>query len=202
MTSGSRIAPAVIISVVLHVSIAALLWPAMTNGPRANSLPTHQSIAVEFIISKVITAEQQPERPRPLSPRPAVAAPIPVPILESVPASTAPASATVDAAVTTPPTNVLPLIEPKFDAAYLHNPKPVYPLMAKRLGEQGKVVLRVSVSREGSVNKLAIITSSGSSRLDNAACQAVAKWQFIPATQGNEKVAAEILVPINFQLES
>ena len=37
---------------------------------------------------------------------------------------------------------------PNFNAAYLHNPAPHYPSVSKRLGEQGRVLLRVQVSAD------------------------------------------------------
>ena len=37
----------------------------------------------------------------------------------------------------------------RFDADYLQNPKPKYPALSRRLGEEGKVVLRVRAERAG-----------------------------------------------------
>ena len=39
--------------------------------------------------------------------------------------------------------------QPRFDADYLNNPKPAYPSMSKRLGEEGQVLLRVLVGQDG-----------------------------------------------------
>jgi protein TonB len=89
----------------------------------------------------------------------------------------------------------------RFDAAYLDNPRPVYPLMARRLHEEGRVLLRVRVSVNGSAMEVDVHTSSGSSRLDQSALETVRRWKFIPARQGNEAVAAHVLVPIVFSLK-
>ena len=40
-------------------------------------------------------------------------------------------------------------VPPQFDAAYLRNPPPAYPALARRYREQGKVLLRVYVSAAG-----------------------------------------------------
>ncbi len=93
------------------------------------------------------------------------------------------------------------VVPPRFDAAYLNNPRPDYPRAAKRMGEQGKVMLRVYVSTAGTPEKVEVGTSSGSRRLDEAARLAVEQWKFLPARQGDVAVAAWVIVPITFALE-
>lgn len=90
----------------------------------------------------------------------------------------------------------------RFDADYLHNPKPVYPHASRRLGEQGKVLLRVFVSAAGLAEKVEIKLGSGFARLDQAAEEAVSRWRFVPAKRGEQAIAAWVQVPITFQLES
>ncbi len=94
------------------------------------------------------------------------------------------------------------LVGARFDADYLHNPKPVYPAESRRLGEQGRVVLRVRVSAQGLPLAVEIKQSSGFSRLDEAARAAVERWRFIPARQGSETVDSSVLVPLQFALET
>lgn len=90
----------------------------------------------------------------------------------------------------------------RFDAAYLRNPKPPYPALSRRLGEQGKVLLRVFVNAEGLAETVELKASSGSSRLDESALETVrGKWRFEPARQGDKPVGAWVVVPINFHLE-
>lgn len=96
-----------------------------------------------------------------------------------------------------------PVIEPpKFGAAYLNNPAPTYPPMARRLGEQGRVLLKVLVSESGNAEKVQIENSSGYSKLDQAAIEAVKQWTFVPAKRSNEAISAYVLVPIKFSLNS
>ncbi len=94
-----------------------------------------------------------------------------------------------------------PVIAARFDADYLQNPKPVYPALSRRLGEEGKVVLRVRVSAQGASLHVEIKQSSGYFRLDEAARAAVEKWRFVPARQGSEAVEASVLVPLHFTLD-
>jgi protein TonB len=89
---------------------------------------------------------------------------------------------------------------PRFDAAYLDNPRPAYPAVSRRGGEQGRVLLRVLVDAAGAPTQVSLQTSSGHERLDRAAQSAVARWRFVPARRGAEPVAAWVTVPIEFSL--
>lgn len=103
------------------------------------------------------------------------------------------------------PINVAPVPEaitaPRFDASYLDNPKPVYPATSRRLGEQGKVLLRVLVSAAGLAEKVELKASSNFARLDQAAQEAVGRWRFVPARRGEQAIAAWVQVPVTFQLD-
>ncbi|MFZ5793860.1 MAG: energy transducer TonB, partial [Pseudomonadota bacterium] len=105
------------------------------------------------------------------------------------------------AAPQAPPQPSAPVAPPRFDADYLDNPKPVYPPLSRRMGEEGKVVLRVFVDASGLPAQVEVRTSSGSERLDRAAVSAIGRWKFVPARQGSEAVAAWVLVPIVFSLK-
>jgi protein TonB len=145
----------------------------------------------------------------PPKPRPVTRKPEPAPTPQAVPLATpenAPAASTAVAPAPTPaPTSpVAAAAEPtqaRFDAAYLDNPKPSYPALSRRSGEQGKVMLRVQVSASGLPTDVQLHAGSGFSRLDNAALDAVRRWKFVPARLGSEPVAASVLVPIVFSLK-
>jgi protein TonB len=94
-----------------------------------------------------------------------------------------------------------PYQSPNFNAAYLNNPAPNYPSVSRRLGEQGLVLLLVQVMTDGTAGSVALKTGSGSIRLDQAALEAVKKWQFIPAKRGDQPVSASVVVPVRFSLE-
>ena len=89
---------------------------------------------------------------------------------------------------------------PSSDAAYLNNPKPGYPAISKRMGEQGKVVLRVLIGTDGLPQKVEINQSSGYDRLDRQAQEAVMRWRFVPGKRNGVPEAMWSLVPINFVL--
>jgi protein TonB len=115
-----------------------------------------------------------------------------------------PITAPVAVAPPAPPApSAPPKVElPSSDAEYLQNPKPVYSAMSRRLGEQGKVTLRVLVGADGKVEKVEINKSSGFDRLDQSAMNAVLQqWRFVPGKRGGVPEAMWHFVPINFVLE-
>ncbi len=67
----------------------------------------------------------------------------------------------------------MPVVPPNFNASYLENPAPAYPPLSRRVGEQGKVMLRVLVNTRGTADTVELRLSSGSSRLDDAAVESV-----------------------------
>lgn len=96
------------------------------------------------------------------------------------------------------PTAVEP---PQVAAAYLDNPKPAYPAIARRRRLEGTVLLEVLVSAEGRPIDLRLAESSGSAILDDAALGAVRGWRFVPAKRRDQPVEAQLRVPIRFRLD-
>jgi protein TonB len=111
-------------------------------------------------------------------------------------ASTAPV---VTPTVSTTP--ALPASQPaRYDADYLNNPAPDYPVFSRRRHEQGKVLVAVEVDERGAPRDVTLHQTSGHSRLDQAALQAVKRWRFVPARQGEVAIASTVIVPVAFSL--
>jgi periplasmic protein TonB len=128
--------------------------------------------------------------PAPPAPLPPIAAPVavtPAPPAPSTPPPAPPAPAKVEL--------------PRSDADYLNNPLPPYPPVSKRLGEQGRVVMRVYVGEDGAPQKAEMRTSSGFDRLDAAAAATVMRWRFKPGTRGGMPEAMWVNVPMDFKLD-
>lgn len=89
---------------------------------------------------------------------------------------------------------------PRYGVAYLNNPAPKYPAIAKRQGQQGRVLMRVLVTAEGAAKDVQLLSGSGFETLDDAALKAVRRWRFVPAKQGDTAVSAWVQVPIEFKL--
>lgn len=130
------------------------------------------------------------------TPSPATASP-PPPVV-ALPDAAPPAAAPVAVPVAT---TAVPVTPPVFDANYLRNPTPAFPAQSRRMGEQGRVVLRVLVAPAGDAAEVQVRTSSGFERLDHAARDAVRRWKFVPARRGAEPVPAWVLIPISFRLK-
>ncbi|MBT4887962.1 MAG: energy transducer TonB [Rhodospirillales bacterium] len=94
----------------------------------------------------------------------------------------------------------LKFVPPDCHAANLGNPKPIYPLQARKRNMEGVVLLRIEVSIAGVPLSISILESSGFPVLDRSARQAVQHWKFTPATKGGVAVTAMVEVPINFKL--
>lgn len=78
---------------------------------------------------------------------------------------------------------------------------PEYPAISRRMGEEGKLVLRVELDEHGRIDTAKVISSSGYERLDNAALDAVKSWQCNPSLRDGQPVRAEALQPFNFVLQ-
>ncbi|MBL8469369.1 energy transducer TonB [Methyloversatilis discipulorum] len=154
--------------------------------PVRKEQPLPQIAAAADAPTTTTVAPQPPAPPEPVAiDAPPVAEPSPAPVTA--------------APVVAPP----PVTPPKFNVAYLQNPRPAYPPMSKRLGEAGRVMLRVTVDANGLPTNVEISKSSGFSRLDDAALEAVRKWKFVPARRGDEAISGgQAFVPIDFGLNS
>lgn len=201
-----RLLSAVLVSVAHVVMIASLGYLAA----RPEIVEPVKAMAVRMFEDRpaVVPAPQLPEQ------KPVPAPPIkrtPPPILAAAPKTeaaaapnfaVAPQPEPVSAHAVAPSPVVGQVTAARFDADYLKNPKPVYPNASRRLGEEGKVVLRVRVSADGWPLSVDIKQSSGFSRLDEAAKMAVGQWRFVPARQGSDAIESSVLVPLNFALHN
>ena len=80
------------------------------------------------------------------------------------------------------------------------NIPPVYPHASSLLGEQGVVVVRMTIGADGLVRAVALLQSSGYPRLDEAALAAIGKWRFTPAVENGEPVDSMQDLPVRFLL--
>ncbi|MCW5603498.1 MAG: energy transducer TonB [Burkholderiales bacterium] len=226
---GRYLLPACIVaSAALH-ALAVVLWPSPVQDHDAQPLPVLDVVLVQPPPVAAPEPAPAPPVPRESARRPAVKSKVPpepaiaqkMPALESTPQSFAapdpqrvPAPVTAaphpekevpagaaSAAVSQPDVAGTRTTSPVFNATYLYNPPPSYPLVSRRLGEQGTVTLRVLVTREGLPVNIDVERSSGSRHLDRAAMETVRTWRFAPVRKGAQPVEAWVLVPVAFRLE-
>ena len=79
-------------------------------------------------------------------------------------------------------------------------PRPVYPRASQRRNEQGTVVVRVLISTQGTVVDVWVKNTSGHTRLDEAALNAVRKVKFKPYTENGVAYRAMADIPFDFVL--
>jgi len=176
-------------SFALHVAGAA--WSPW-NAERA---PAGEPQALRVALVAATARVAKPLTPPVATRRPRPAAPVSTPV--STPAE--PPSAATPAS---PPPGEREATEPpRYDPAYLENPPPPYPALARRLRLQGTVVLRVLVDVRGRAEDLRVGESSGASILDEAALDAVRAWRFVPARRGSMAIALWVDVPVRFRLQ-
>ncbi|MFD2378253.1 energy transducer TonB [Ottowia pentelensis] len=168
---------------------------AHTRAPAAQAAPGGQARAAPG-------AARAHPAPQPLAvaeaapTAPVVAvAPAPAPVAEPAPA---PPPSAAPVAAPAPPV----VVQPSSRAAYLNNPAPAYPAMSRRLGESGRVVVRVLIGTNGRAQEARIQQSSGYDRLDQVALETARdRWRYVPGTRGGVPEAMWFNVPINFVLE-
>lgn len=212
-----------------HVTLVAVLLAhvglvyGLASSQRA-SMPEE----LEHVIQMSLVQPEKPAQPEPVPPKPippkvvkkAVITPPPkvvepppiavaqaaestraVPVVEEPPKPVPVAEPVVAAAAPVPVVEAPPIEPPKFNADYLDNPSPVYPVVSRRMGEVGRVLLRVQVSEKGLPSRVLVKKTSGYERLDEAALDTVRNWKFVPAQQGGKPVEAWVVVPITFDLK-
>ncbi len=135
---------------------------------------------------------------RDLAPAPAPTVPDPAP--EPDAAASDQSSPTLATPAAEP--SAAPVVPPHVDKSRHNNPAPVYPPASRRRGEEGTVLLELWVGADGSVSEVSIKRSSGFVRLDRAAREAVRRWRYIPARQGNRPIEYRYLQPITFGLRA
>lgn len=191
------------ITVAMHALAAAAL---LSYEPARKALLSAAPIMIEILSPpRVEPPKPAPPadlpRPKPVSRQ--IERPVELPILVAPAQAPSPVMAppTPPAPVVEAPPAPLPVSAPVFSAQYLQNPAPPYPGLSRRMGEQGKVVLRVHVTPGGAADEVQVRSSSGSARLDESARDTVKTWKFVPAKRGPEAVPAWVLIPISFRLQ-
>ncbi|MDP3421901.1 MAG: TonB family protein [Thiobacillus sp.] len=181
----------------LMVSLLTPTVEAPQPQPKPEPKPQPSKPVTKPLPTPVLAAKPTPV------PQPVVETPKPTPLPEPVPELLPPPAPAPVAEAPKPAPPSPPTPTPPRPADYLNNPKPSYPALSKRLGEEGTVRLNILVNPDGSVVQLELAESSGHPRLDRAAIDTVqSSWKFEPARQGDTPVAAWVIVPIQFTLRS
>jgi len=163
--------------------------------------------------------EPTPEPPKPTPQKVKLDKPRPVEPPKPLPILVAEAPVTSDSEPVAPPSepvvetipepeSVIPLGPPMpvtmSSELSLSCPKrtpPDYPASSRRMGEQGRVMLRVELDETGHITSLRVAESSGHKRLDEAGLSAVKHWQCNAAKRDGKAVRSIAMQPFDFILE-
>ncbi len=209
--------PSLSLVLALHIAV----WWGMTHFKSDTTRPQPLPVINAVLLPPPEPPRVEPPQPRPEPPKPQPQRqperpPKPLPVLRTQ-AADAPElpPAPVEEVKLSPPPPVIappapsprpaaePVLElPRYNAAYLSNPPPAYPMMARRRGIEGTALIQAEVSAEGRCLRAELKKSSGADSLDQAALEAVKKWRFVPAKRGSQAVTAWVEVPITFKLDN
>ena len=147
--------------------------PPTPPPPQTSKLPEREALNIQDAPASNIPAAQPPNLP----------AAEPPPAQPPLPPAPAPIQARIDA-----PPRPLKAIRPE------------YPKASRQRGEEGDVVVVLSINAQGHVDSASVAESSGYQELDAAAIRAANKARFSPAKRGRTAVASEARVTITFRL--
>jgi protein TonB len=80
-------------------------------------------------------------------------------------------------------------------------PEPFYPNLSRRMGEEGKTLVRLFINESGAVEKVALAQSSGIHRVDQAALEAGMKVRCKPFIEFGKAIKVTAIQPYIFRLE-
>ncbi len=193
LRSSRRVLAAAGLSLMAHALVLASWHLHALSPPALGEIKPVEVTLMAETAPRVATRPPPRALPAP-TPR-AILRPAPPPTISAEPSSPA-------VSAPSPPARIEEtLIEARADVASLNNPKPPYPLAARRQGLEGTALLSVHVREDGWCTEVRLKQSSGHASLDNAALTTVQRWRFVPARRGNTPVDSWVDQPIRFRLE-
>ena len=101
------------------------------------------------------------------------------------------------------PANPQPAADRRAAAVGSTHTRPPYPPAARRLGQEGRVVLRLTISPQGAVVRADVVQSSGYPELDQTAqAWVIAHWRYQPAVTHGVPVTSQTMAAVRFDLNS
>jgi periplasmic protein TonB len=162
------------------------------------SSPVHTTHPDNSRKSEIPASEQVPEAPGPVETG-AVKKAVPEPLATS----RIPGKVAVDQSAETFPHGRETREEMTLGEAgaprFIHRESPTYPFLARKLGKEGKVVLRLTLDERGRQKDLEIIEKAGFG-FTEAAVQAIKKSILSPAQKDGKPVVSRVLIPVRFVL--
>ena len=182
IAQGSKEGKAVSLAITIAIQVGVVL--ALVAGLAASQLK-HELLALNATVERPKVVPKAPPPPPPNLVRPPpVTTVIPQFAIQAPP----------------PPAAIKPT---ELKAIARTHSIPPYPTISQRLGEQGTSQLQVAIDVTGTVTDCKVSKSSGSERLDSAACEYVkGHWKWQPPTQEGKPVSANTLVDVVWNLKN
>lgn len=203
--------------VLLHAGLIYALWLA-----RAERLPATEPVFAEVVADKPLAAPLTPTKAATPAAAPARLPGGQAPVPDDPPANQRPVIVTAQQLAADAPSvdTVAPALTSETANAVGGSPQvvsptavssdislacpvrtaPVYPRSARKLGESGKVSLRVELDETGRLVSSDVAQSSGYSRLDEAALAAVKSWRCQPAMRDGRALRVVSIESFEFNL--
>jgi protein TonB len=193
-SAGSR-ATSIVVVVAIHIAVVAALIFALNQGAILKKMAE---------IKASVDVEKTPPKAPPPPPPDLVKPPPPVAIVPDFQVQTAaPPPVTVQkAAPPPPPAPTHALSNDPLRPIMRTHVAPNYPPISVRLGEQGTTLIEVNIGTDGAITDCRVVTSSGSDRLDQAACDGVkARWRWQPPTLNGQPITAKTQIKYTWNLK-
>lgn len=203
---------AIIVVALIHVAVGYALITGLAYSAVKKAI---ERVTTVDIVEPEEKPPEEPPPPEPDTPPPPIVAP-PPPINISVapppvqtvttPPPPVPVIPVARPVVAPPPPPPPPSqargVRPRNQASWAGRIQQNYPSRALREGTEGRVGVRVTVNAEGRVEACSVASSSGSSVLDDAACQGMERYaRFDPAlNDAGDPVSASWSTTIVYQL--
>lgn len=206
-----------VVVLLMHAGVLMLIQLGLIQSPISKPEPPELQVnlitATPEPIKQPEPPKQQPvkqEAPKPVNIVKPVAQPKPTPM----PTPALPPSDNAPVVPAAPPTPPAPAAEPTpapapvssgpisvgINDIQCNDPPLVYPSMSQKMGEEGRAIVKVTISPEGSVTNTAVVTSSGSSRLDRAALDSARNLHCSPYKQNGRAMTVVANKPFVFKL--
>jgi protein TonB len=187
----------------LHAVVFVLVVAGL--GPRLLVQKVPEPISVILPLPPPVLLEPAPRMPGPVD---HVAAAIPMPLVEwptfdkpveSVGPEADPRQGTLGRGPDLPVTEHAPRLKWR-DARLAALVESCYPGTSRRLGEEGRVTVRLDIDATGRVSAWNHVERSGFERLDAAVDCVIRRLEFHPGRRDGEAVPASVHLPIVFRL--
>ena len=185
----------IIIVVAIHVAAIAALVATLASGQILKQLKEIQAS---------VEAQKEPPKAPPPPPPDLAKPPPPVAIVPeiSIQQEAPPPVTVVKQAPPPPPAKTTAIAPTSLEPIARTHTKPPYPTISQRLGEQGTSEMQVAITTEGTVSECKITKSSGSERLDTAACEYVkGHWRWKPPSLDGKPTTANTAVSMVWNLK-